>query len=57
MSSTVVRQAFAVRLTGYEVSKEAVMPIRIRSRDTLLDCTQPADNKEMRAPLGGAPKV
>jgi hypothetical protein len=57
MSSTVDRQAFAVRLTGYEVSEEAVMPIRIRSRDTLLDCTQPAENKEMSAPQGGAPKV
>lgn len=57
MSSTADWQAFAVRLTGYEVSEEAVMPIRIRSRDTLLDRTQPAENKEMSAPRGGVPKV
>ncbi len=33
------------------------MLIRIRSRDKLLDRTQPAENKEMRVPRGGAPKV
>lgn len=56
MSSTVDQREFAVRLTGCEVSEEAVTPIRIRSRDKLLDRTKPVENKEMSAPRGGTPK-
>lgn len=33
MSSTVDRQAFAVRLTGFEAIEEVIMPIRIRGCD------------------------
>jgi hypothetical protein len=56
MSSTVDQRAFAVLLTGYDAGKEAIMPIRMRSRDKPLDHAQPSENKEMGAPLGGAPK-
>lgn len=46
MSSTVDRQAFAVRLTGYEVSEEAVMPIRVRSRG--MDCWIARNRRNIR---------